>query len=259
MQIKANGISINYRIDGREGAPWLAFSNSLATDLSMWDEQVEGLESSFRILRYDQRGHGGTEAPAGRYSFAMLVADAIGLLDALRIERASFAGISMGGVTALFLAQRHAKRFDRIIACDFGAASTPVSAQQWSERMAVASEKGMEALVEPTLARWFPPEFVASKAPVLDKVRTMIRTTPVAGFNGCAGALSDYDLKPGIGGVSHPTLLIVGTKDATLPGVRQINAAVKGSKLVELEGAGHLSNLEQPAAFTKAIRDFLKA
>jgi 3-oxoadipate enol-lactonase len=93
---------------------------------------------------------------------------------------------------------------------------------------------------------------------VLDKVRAMIRSTPVAGFNGCAAALSDYDLKPGIGAVGHPTLLIVGTKDATLPGVRQIHAAVKGSKLVELEGAGHLSNLEQPAAFTKAIRDFLK-
>jgi 3-oxoadipate enol-lactonase len=259
MRTKANGISINYQIDGNEGAPWLVFSNSLATDLSMWDEQVAALKSSFRILRYDQRGHGGTEAPAGRYSFDVLVADVIGLLDGLKIERAHFAGISMGGVTALFLAQRYAKRFDRIIACDFGAASTPASAQQWAERMAVATEKGMEALVEPTVARWFPPEFVATKAPVLDKVRGMIRRTPVAGFNGCAAALSDYDLKPGIAGISHPALLIVGTKDATLAGVRQINAALKGSKLIELEGAGHLSNLEQPAAFTNAIREFLTA
>jgi 3-oxoadipate enol-lactonase len=259
MRTKANGITTNYQIDGREGAPWLVFSNSLATTLSMWDEQVAGLKSSFRILRYDQRGHGGTEAPAGRYSFDMLVADVIGLLDGLKIERAHFAGISMGGVTALFLAQRYAKRFDRIIACDFGAASTPASAQQWAERMAVATEKGMEALVEPTVARWFPPEFVATKAPVLDKVRGMIRRTPVAGFNGCAAALSDYDLKPGIAGISHPALLIVGTKDATLAGVRQINAALKGSKLIELEGAGHLSNLEQPAAFTNAIREFLTA
>jgi 3-oxoadipate enol-lactonase len=125
--------------------------------------------------------------------------------------------------------------------------------------MALAAEKGMEALVEPTIARWFPPEFVAASPPVLDKVRAMIRTTPVAGFNGCAAALSDYDLRPGLGGIDRPTLLIVGTKDATLPGIRQINAAVKGSKLVELEGAGHLSNLEQPAAFTRAIQEFLRA
>jgi 3-oxoadipate enol-lactonase len=259
MQIKANGITINYQIDGREGAPWLVFSNSLMTDLSMWDDQVAGLKSSFRILRYDQRGHGGTEVPEGNYRFDTLVADAIGLIDALKIERAHFAGISMGGMTTLFLAQRHPKRFERLIACDCGPASSPASAQQWAERVAVGKEGGMEALVEPTVARWFPPEFVATKAPVLDKVRGMIRTTPYAGFAGCAAALSDYDLKPGLGAITHPTLLIVGSKDATLPGIKQINAAVKGSKLVELEGAGHLSNLEQPAQFTAAIREFLTA
>ena len=259
MQTKANGITINYQIDGREGAPWLVFSNSLATDLSMWDEQAAALKSSFRILRYDQRGHGGTDAPEGRYSFDTLVADAIGLLDALKIERAHFAGISMGGMTTLFLAQRYPKRFERLIACDCGPASSPASAQQWAERVAVAKAGGMEALVEPTVARWFPPEFVATKAPVLDKVRGMIRTTPFAGFAGCAAALSDYDLKPGLDAITHPTLLIVGSKDATLPGIKQINAAVKGSKLVELEGAGHLSNLEQPAQFTAAIREFLAA
>jgi 3-oxoadipate enol-lactonase len=259
MQIKANGITINYRIDGREGAPWLVFSNSLMTDLSMWDEEAAALKSSFRILRYDQRGHGGTEVPEGPYKFDTLVADAIGLLDALKIERAHFAGISMGGMTTLFLAQRYPKRFERLIACDCGPASSPASAQQWAERVAVGKAGGMEALVEPTIARWFPPEFVATKAPVLDKVRGMIRTTPYAGFAGCAAALSDYDLKPGLGAITHPTLLIVGSKDATLPGIKQINAAVKGSKLVELEGAGHLSNLEQPAQFSAAIREFLTA
>jgi 3-oxoadipate enol-lactonase len=93
---------------------------------------------------------------------------------------------------------------------------------------------------------------------VLDKVRGMIRTTPFAGFNGCAAALSDYDLRPGLGGIGRPTLLVVGTKDATLVGIRQIKEAVPGASLVELEGAGHLSNLEQPQAFSRAIRDFIK-
>jgi len=229
----------------------------LLTNLSMWDDQVATLARSFRILRYDQRGHGGTEATAGEYSFDLLVADIIALIDMLGIGRAHFCGLSMGGMTALFLAQRHPQRFDRIIACDCGPNSTEASAQQWKERIEVASRDGMQALVEPTIARWFPPDFVATKAPVLDKVRGMIRSTPLAGFRGCAMALSNYDLRGGLAGIDRRTLLIVGTKDATLAGIRQIKEAVRGSALVELEGAGHISNVEQPAAFTGAVVDFL--
>src|SRR5260370_32603789 len=171
MQSTVNGISINFEIDGPESAPWLVLSNSLMTNLSMWDDQVAELKKSFRIVRYDQRGHGGTQATEGPYSFDLLVADVVALLDALSIKRAHFAGISMGGMTALFLAQRHPDRFDRIAACDCGPASTPASAQQWSERIDIATQKGMEGLVDVTVNRWFPPEFVSTKAPVLDKVR----------------------------------------------------------------------------------------
>ena len=257
MQSRVNGININFEIDGPDNAPWLILSNSLLTNLSMWDDQVATLARSFRILRYDQRGHGGTEATAGEYSFDLLVADIIALIDMLGIGRAHFCGLSMGGMTALFLAQRHPQRFDRIIACDCGPNSTEASAQQWKERIEVASRDGMQALVEPTIARWFPPDFVATKAPVLDKVRGMIRSTPLAGFRGCAMALSNYDLRGGLAGIDRRTLLIVGTKDATLAGIRQIKEAVRGSALVELEGAGHISNVEQPAAFTGAVVDFL--
>jgi 3-oxoadipate enol-lactonase len=258
MRIKANGIEINYQIDGPEQAPWLILSNSLMTNLAMWDDQVAALGRSYRILRYDQRGHGGTEVTDGKYTFDILVADVIALLDVLSISRAHFAGISMGGMTALFLAQQHRDRFDRIVACDCGPASTPASAQQWKERIDLAAEKGMDALVDPTVNRWFPPEFVSSKAPVLEKVRAMIRSTPFKGFAGCAQALSDYDLRPGLSKVSNPLLCVVGTKDATLAGMEQINAAVAGARLVKLEGAGHLSNLEQPDPFTRAIGDFLR-
>jgi 3-oxoadipate enol-lactonase len=258
MKATANGIGINYQIDGKEGAPWLTFSNSLITNLSMWDEQVAALKDSFRILRYDQRGHGGTDAPAGKYSFDMLTKDVIGLMDTLSIPRAHFCGLSMGGMTALFLAERHPDRFDRIIACDCGPASTPQSAQQWKERIELGAEKGMDALADATIPRWYPPDFIASKAPVLDKIRAMIRTTPYQGFAGCAYALSDFDLKPGLPGIKNPVLLICGTKDATYPGIQSINAAVPGSKLVAIEGAGHISNTEQPEKFTQAIRDFLK-
>ena len=153
MKIKANGITINYQVDGPEGAPWIVFSNSLATSIAMWDEQAAALKSSFRVLRYDQRGHGGTEVPAGRYAFDTLLDDALGLLDALGIAKAHFAGLSMGGATALGLAERHPDRLDRVIVCDSPCQSTPQLSQQWEERIAVAQKQGIEALVEPTVGR----------------------------------------------------------------------------------------------------------
>jgi 3-oxoadipate enol-lactonase len=256
MQTKANGITLNYQVEGPEGAPWVIFSNSLATDLSMWDDQAAALKKSFRVLRYDQRGHGGTEAPAGRYNFDLLVADVVGLFDALSIRRAHFVGISMGGMTGLALAQKHPERVEKLAACDCGPASSPASSQQWEERIAIAQKDGMEPLVMATAKRWFPPEFPES-SPAFQKALAMIRATPVNGFIGCAGALANYDLRPGLPGIKAPTLLIVGTKDATVPGIKAINAAIPGSKLVELEGAGHISNLEKPEAFTGALQQFL--
>jgi 3-oxoadipate enol-lactonase len=257
MRVKANGISFEYDIAGPEGAPWLIFSNSLMTNKTMWDDQLADFKHAYRILRYDQRGHGGTEAPEGQYTFDLLTADVIALMDALSIPRAHFVGISMGGMTSLFLAQRHPDRFDRIIAADCGPASNPAGAAQWKERIDLAAEKGMEALVEITVNRWFPPDFVATGSPALDKVRGMIRTTPFNGFAGCANALSNFDLRPGLSGIKNPLLCMVGTKDATVAGIEQIHAAVKGSRLVKLEGAGHISNMEQPQAFSKAIAEFL--
>ena len=259
MKTTANGISINYQIDGPEGAPWLIFSNSLITNLSMWDDQVAALKDSFRILRYDQRGHGGTDAPEGRYTFDLLFDDAVALMDALKIERAHFAGISMGGVTALGIAKRHPKRLDRIVVCDAGAGSTPASSQQWEERIALAREKGMQPLVEPTMGRWFPPQILAANPPYLDTVREMIRTTPVNGFIGCAAALANYDIRPGLDKIDRRTLFIVGAQDATVAGMKEMHAMVPGAAYVELDPAGHISNLDQPEKFTRAMRDFLIA
>jgi 3-oxoadipate enol-lactonase len=260
MHIKANGITFNYEIDGPEGAPWLVFSNSLATNLSMWDPQAADLRQSFRLLRYDQRGHGGTEAPAGRYTYATLLADAIALFDALGIARAHFCGLSMGGATALGLAELHPDRVDRVVVCDSPAMSTPASAQQWEERIATAQKGGMEALVESTMARWFPPEIHAAKPLYLDDVRAMIRATPVNGFIGCSAALADHDYNSAVATVTRPVLFIAGSKDGVTPAaMKDMSARLKGSRYVELEGAGHISNLDRPAEFTKAVREFLEA
>ena len=259
MQTKANGVSINYQIDGTSG-PWLVLSNSLATDLSMWDQQAKDFSSSFRVLRYDQRGHGKTEAPAARYSFDMLIADALALMDALNIGKANFCGLSMGGATALGLAQRHPDRVERAIVADSGCASTPQSAQQWEERIAAARQGGMEALVEPTVTRWFPPDVVAKNPPYLDRARAMIRNTPVNGFIGCAAALADHDFRSGVAGTKPPVLFVAGEKDAggAVPAaMRGLHQALPGARYVELAGAGHISNLDDPGGFTRALRGFL--
>jgi 3-oxoadipate enol-lactonase len=260
MKTQANGISINYQIDGPDDAPCLVFSNSLATTISMWDEQAAALKDKFRVLRYDQRGHGATDAPAGRYLFDTLLADALGLLDALSIEKAHFAGLSMGGATALGLAEKHADRFGRIIVCDSPCQSTPASSQQWEERIVIAQKKGMAALIEPTVSRWFPAETVAKNPPHLDKVRGMIRDTPVNGFIGCAAALAAHDYASAITTVKCPVLFMVGEKDGATPtAMRKLNERLHGSHFVELPGAGHISNMDRPAEFTRAIREFLTA
>jgi 3-oxoadipate enol-lactonase len=259
MKIKANGITINYRIDGPDGAPWLVFSNSLATSFAMWDDQAEALKHAFRVLRYDQRGHGGSDVPSGRYAYDTLLGDALGLLDALGIGKAHFAGLSMGGATALGLAERHPDRFDRIIVCDSPCQSTPQSSQQWEERIAVAQQKGIEALVEPTIARWFPAEIAAKNPPHIDKVRAMIRATPVDGFVGCAAALAAHDYASAVGSVKCPALFLVGEKDAPGPAMRKLSEKLPGSRFVEIPGAGHISNMDRPAEFTRAVRDFLAA
>jgi len=260
MKVKANGIAINYQVDGPEGAPWLILSNSLATNLAMWEHQARELSRSFRVLRYDQRGHGETEAPAGRYPFDLLIADAVALMDALSIKTAHFGGLSMGGATALGLAQKHPDRLDRVIVCDTPCQSTPTSSQQWEERILVAQKDGMAALVEPTVGRWFPPDVLKANPPYVDKIRQMVRTTPVNGFIGCAAALADHNYAAAVATVKQPVLFMVGEKDGVAPpAMRKLNEALPGSRYVELPGAGHISNLDQPQAFTRAMADFLKA
>src|SRR5262249_36578938 len=188
-----------------------------------------------------------------------LIADALALMDALAIGKAHFAGLSMGGATALGLAQKHPDRLDCVIVCDSPCQSTPTSSQQWEERIVIAQKQGMEALVEPTLPRWFPPEVMKATPPHVDKVRQMIGTTPVNGFIGCAAALADHNYAAAAATATRPVLFLVGEKDAAAPPMRKLNEALPGSRYVELAGAGHISNLGRPEGFPRAVKDFLAA
>src|SRR5208337_1295569 len=144
-----------------------------------------------------------TETPAGRYTYPQLVADAVALLDALEIERTHFVGLSMGGATALALAELHPGRVDHVVVCDSPCMSTPASAQQWEERIAMAQKGGMATLAESTLSRWFPPETLAAKPAHVERVRAMILATPVDGFIGGSAALADHDYNAAVSTVTR--------------------------------------------------------
>jgi 3-oxoadipate enol-lactonase len=258
MRTKANGINFNYTVEGPHAAPWVMFSNSLCTTYAMWDEQAAMLNDKYRVLRYDQRGHGATEAPAGRYAFDTLIADAVALMDAVGVDKAWFGGLSMGGATALGLAQQHPGRVHGIFICDHACKSTPASSQQWEERIVTARQNGMNAMVDSTVSRWFPPEILARNPPYIDKVKAMIRATPLEGYIGCSAALANHDYNCKVEIVTCPVLFIVGEKDGAAPAaMRDMNARLPGSTYVELPGAGHISNLDRPAEFNQALAAFL--
>ena len=261
MKTTVNGMSINNRIDGPEGAPWLTFSNSLATNLSMWDAQVEALAADYRILRYDTRGHGDSEMTRGAYSLGLLVGDVVGLLNALGIERSHFVGLSLGGMTALGLALDHPQRLSSMAVCDARSDAPQAFRDSWPGRIAVALSDGMDGLVASTMSRWFAPEVLAQQLPSHDKVRAMIRGTSPEGYAGCARALQALDYRPRLGKIAVPTLFLVGAQDSATPPevARAMHGAVPGSAFAELAAAGHLSNIDQPDAFNQAIAKFLSA
>ena len=259
MKVTANGISINYTLEGPANAPVVTMSHSLATDLSMWDPTVGALTGRFRVLRYETRGHGQTEAPKGAYTLDQLATDALAMLKALGIARTHWVGLSMGGMIGQTLALKAPEVFSSLSLCDTSSRMPVEARPQWQDRIKTAETQGMEPLVEPTLARWLTEPFRRSRKDVVDKVATMIRTTPPAGYAGCCHAISALDLTDKISAIKMPTIAIVGEDDLGTPVAahKVINEKIAGSKLVILKSAAHLSNMEQPEAFNKALTDFL--
>jgi 3-oxoadipate enol-lactonase len=260
MKITVNGISVNYTLEGPASGPVITMSNSLASNLSMWDPQISVLASRYRILRYDTRGHGGTDAPPGPYSLDELTEDVRALLQALGISRTHFIGLSMGGMIGQIMALKYPQTLHSVVLCDTMSRVPTEAKPQWDDRIHTAETRGMEPLVEPTLARWFTEPFRQKGSPVLDQVRTMIRTTPPRGYAGCCHAIAALNLTDHLKAITLPTLIIVGEDDPGTPvaASRVIHEQINGSELVILKSAAHLSNLEQPEAFNQALTAFLQ-
>ena len=256
--IEANGITIRYEVQG--SGPWVTLSHSLSCDLTMWDALAAALAPTFTVLRYDTRGHGGTSAPEGPYSFGQLVGDAIGLLDALKIERTHFVGLSMGGMIGQHLALAHPARLDRLVIANSTSRIPPEAGPLWDERIAIARRQGCAGLVEGTLGRWLTPGFRQDNPAQTARIAKLIAETPVLGYIGCAGAIRALDITARIGAIAAPTLVIAGAEDpGTPPAMSEtIASTIPGARMAVIPSASHLSCIEQPASFLALVADFLK-
>ncbi|NOQ18882.1 MAG: 3-oxoadipate enol-lactonase [Desulfobacterales bacterium] len=260
MIINANGIQVNCELSGKKQAPVVVLSHSLACSMVMWQPQLEMLESRFRVLRYDTRGHGGTDAPPGSYTLAQLVDDAIGILDGLDIERVHWVGLSMGGMIGQGLALSHPGRLNSLVLADTAAIIPDEAQPVWQERIDVVRNEGLQAVAESTLERWFTPNYLKQKLPEVDQIRQQILVTPVAGYIGCSEAIRRLNYLDQLAAIQTPTLVMVGADDPGTPvaASEAMHAHIKGSNLAVIPAAAHLSNIEQAKVFNTHLMAHLK-
>lgn len=251
-----NGIAFNTLTEGPSGAPWIVCSNSLATNLHMWDEFAAAMRDRYRVFRYDQRGHGGTDAPPPPYTPQELVDDVIGLMEGAGIGKAHFVGLSMGGSTGLGLTLSHPDRVASLTMCDCRTAA--MAGSYWNDRIAAARTNGMAAMAEPTANSWFTKESHAAKHPAIAKLKEMVSATKLDGYVGCIEALKVYDYSKNLESIRTPALLVVGDQDADRPKTMAADARrIPGAGFAIIPVAGHISNIENPAAFNAAVAPFI--
>ncbi|MBF97282.1 MAG: 3-oxoadipate enol-lactonase [Pelagibacterales bacterium] len=253
-----NGIDIHYQIDGDVSDRPIMCSNSLASNLNMWDLQIEHLlAQGFGIIRYDSRGHGQSEAPKGPYSIEMLADDAAGLLTTLGIQHVHFCGLSKGGMVAQMMGVRHPDRVKSLIIAD-SAAFMPAK-DTWEQRIQAVTAGGMEAVVDATLERWITSEGRDRLPDQVELIRRMILNTPVQGFVACSEAIKSMDMRPGNPKITAPTLVICGKQDTgtTPQQAEEIAEAVPNAELELIDNAAHLANIEQHEVFNSLLSKFL--
>jgi 3-oxoadipate enol-lactonase len=239
--------ALHHRLDGPEDAPVLVLSNSIGTTLELWDRQVPAFAGPFRLLRYDQLGHGRSEVRAGSYTVELLARELLALLDELGVERFSFCGLSLGGTIGMWLGANAGDRLDRLVLAGTSAYFGPP--ERWTERAETVRAEGMEPIADATMGRWFTPAFSGAAA-----FRQMLVATPPEGYAACCDALRDWDFRGELGSVSVPALVLVGSDDpATPPDQAQLIAGgIPRARLEVIPDAAHLLNVEQPEPFDRA-------
>jgi 3-oxoadipate enol-lactonase len=254
-----DGTPLAYRMDGAAGAPVLVLSNSIATDHTMWDDNVAAFARHFRVLRYDMRGHGGSGAPPGAYSIDRLGRDAIELMDRLEVERVHFLGLSLGGFVGQWLGVHAPERIDRLVLSNTAPHLGPAS--DFDARISdLRGEGAMDSVAETFLANWFPPALREANGPTIRRFRAMILRSPPHGLAGAFAAVRDADLRRPIALIDRPTLVVGGECDTvTLPEhSRQIAARIPGARLAMLPSV-HLPNVEMARDYEEIVLRFLLA
>ncbi len=256
--VEAGDLRMHYALTGVPNAPVVVLSNSLGTNFSMWDSQLPALDKNFRVLRYDTRGHGQTAVTSGPYTIEQLARDVLRLLDALRIERVHFCGLSLGGVTGMWLARHAAERLGKLVLCNTAAKIGTTEA--WNTRIENVRKGGMKTVAAGVAERWFTPEFRAGSPEVVASAQRMIENSPSEGYMACCAAIRDTDERATISAIRVPTLVITGAKDPATPPAdgRFLAERIPGAQCAEL-AAAHLSNVEAPEQFTATLIRFLSA
>jgi 3-oxoadipate enol-lactonase len=252
-----NGTRFHYRLDGAADAPVVVLSNSLGTNLAMWDAQIPALAQKVRVLRYDSRGHGLSEGTPGPYTIAGLAQDVVGLLDALQIPTAHYCGISVGGLIGQWLGIHAARRFESLMLCN--TAARIGTTDGWNTRITAVKESGIAPVASGVVPRWFTEDFARRAPAQVEAARKMLLHTPPQSYIATCAALRDEDLREAVSRVNLPTLVISGTHDAaTTPADgRFVAEKIPGAQYLELNAA-HLSNIEAAEPFTAALLKFLE-
>ena len=245
---------LHHRVQGPPDAPALVLSASLGTTLEAWEPQAAMLSDAFRVVRYDRRGHGGSPIPPGPYSLDDLGGDALELLDELELERASWCGLSLGGLVGMWLGAEAPDRIDRLVLACTTAAFLP--REQWLERAARVRAEGVAAIADAVVARWFTR---GAASELVDRFREELAGTPAEGYAGCCEALADADLNGRLQAVAAPTLVLTGSADPVVSAGdgAALAAAIPNARHHSIAGAAHIASAEQPEAFTGQLLDHL--
>jgi 3-oxoadipate enol-lactonase len=258
MQATINGIRMTYDMTGGESLPTLVLHHPLATNLTIWDEMTVALSPKYRIVRFDSRGHGQSEAPKGSYTFETLSADVVALMDHLKIAKAHYLGLSMGGMVGQYLGLLHPGRFHSLQLVSTSSRIPDEAKHLWVDRVKVAREKGMASQVEPAMGRWVTAEN-RKRADLVARLSKMIETTPLEGYAGWCQCIHGLNVTDRLKGITLPTRVIVGVEDPATPvaASEAIHREIKGSDLVKMPGVSHMLCAEDPPAFHKHVAEFL--
>lgn len=260
MRASIGGIEVEYRIDGHQG-PWLLMSHSLGCDISMWDLQMPALTERYRVLRYDTRGHGQSGSTPGPYTLDLLADDALGLMDHVGVDRAVWVGFSMGGMIGQTFALKYPQRIQGLVLADSTSEHHATPQSVWDERIRVAREQGIGPLVEPAIGRWFTQAFRERQPELVAQTALAIAQTSVEGWAGCCAAIASVHTTDRLDTIDCPAMVVVGEHDIGTPvsAALTMHRRLRDSVLVLIADAAHMTCVEQPAQFNRALRQFLDA